>query len=335
MTTIPDTTYLVTGGAGFIGSTIVRRLLAEQPGAHVRVLDNFSTGRRENLADLSTGSPLPFFARPRLAGRIELIEGDLRDANIVAHAVNGVDYVIHQAAQISVPRSVEAPEETDAINTQGTLGLLHAAHKAEVRRVVIASTCAVYGDNPALPLDERAETRPLSPYAASKLATEGYASVFTRTYGLPVVALRYFNVYGPRQDPASPYAAAIPIFISRLLAGRRPTVFGDGLQTRDFVFVEDVVRANLRALSDEVPAGEVFNIGSGTRVSVLELLQALNQVLGTNLEPEFAPPRPGDIRHSGADVRKAAERMGWTPLVSLLEGLHHTATWFRDHGSLP
>lgn len=316
---ISNAHYLVTGGAGFIGSTIVRQLLTEHPGSRIRVLDNFSTGRRENLEDL--------------ADSIEVIEGDLRDEEVVRAAVAGVDYVIHQAAQISVPRSMEAPEETDDINTRGTLRLLQAARLAGVRRAVIASTCAVYGDNPALPLDERSETRPLSPYAASKLATEGYASVFSRSYGLPVVVLRYFNVYGPRQDPASPYAAAIPIFTSRLLAGRRPTVFGDGLQSRDFVFVEDVARANLRALDERVPGGEIFNVGSGRSVSVLELLETLNEALGTALEPEFAPPRAGDIRHSSAVVRKANEQLMWKAQVQLAEGLRRTADWFRNTGA--
>jgi nucleoside-diphosphate-sugar epimerase len=297
--------YLVTGGAGFIGSHIVDELV--QRGERVRVLDNLTTGRRENLASA--------------LGAIELIEGDIRDLDAVRRAVNGVEYLLHEAALVSVPQSMVDPVTAHAVNVTGTLNVLLAAREAQVRRVVLASSCAVYGDNPDLPLTENVVPRPLSPYAASKQISEVYARIFAAAYGLPTVCLRYFNVYGARQNPNGDYAAVIPKFMTRMRAGEPPIVFGNGKQTRDFVHVSDIVRANLLACVRAEAAGQVFNVASSRQTSLLELVDQMNRLLGTAFRPEFRPERPGDIRHSVGSAALADERLGFRVQMSLLEGL--------------
>lgn len=296
--------YLVTGGAGFIGSHIAAALAAR--GDDVRVFDNFSTGKHSNLAQVP---------------QAEIVEGDLRDRAAVARAVNGMNYVLHLAAMVSVPQSMSDPVNTDAVNVTGTLHVLEAARQAGVRRVVLASSCAVYGDNDELPLKEISQTRPLSPYAASKLTGEILCQTYYRAYGLPTVCLRYFNIYGPRQDPNSEYAAVIPKFAQRLKAGQSPTVFGDGTQTRDFVHVSDVVRANLLACERDGAIGQVLNVASGRGTSLLDLISTLNDLLGASIGPEFAPARSGDIRHSRGDGALIATTLGFRPEMSLVDGL--------------
>ncbi len=305
--------FLVTGGAGFIGSNIVEELL--QRGETVRVFDNFSTGKRENLAAFRE--------------RIELVEGDLRDGPTVRQAAEGVDYVLHQAAIPSVPRSVDDPLETDAVNVTGTLNLLLAARDAGVRRVVFASSCAVYGDEPTLPKREDMLPWPKSPYAVSKLAGEHYCRTFSEVYGLETVALRYFNVFGPRQDPASDYAAVIPRFITRLLREEAPIVYGDGLQSRDFVYVANVVQANLLAATAPGVAGRVFNIAGGERYTLLDLIRILNDVLGTAVAPIHEDSHPGDVRHSQADIGAAQRALGYRPTIDFAEGIRQTIEWYR------
>lgn len=305
--------FLVTGGAGFIGSNIVEELL--QRGEQVRVLDNFSTGKRENLAAFQE--------------HIELVEGDLRDLATVRRAVAGMDYVLHQAAIPSVPRSVDDPLENDLVNVVGTLNLLVAARDAGVKRVVFASSCAVYGDDPILPKREDMLPQPKSPYAASKLAREHYCRAFSEVYGLETVALRYFNVFGPRQDPASDYAAVIPLFVTRLLRGQAPTIHGDGLQSRDFVYVANVVQANWLAATTPGIAGRVFNIAYGKRCTLLDLSDILNDILGTRIAPLHDDPRPGDVRHSQADISAAQRALGYRVVVDFAEGLRRTVEWYR------
>jgi UDP-glucose 4-epimerase len=302
--------YLVTGGAGFIGSHLVEALV--ERGNHVRVLDNFSTGKRENLQPLISN-----FSSPAL----QVIEGDIRNLDSVGQAMNGVEYVLHHAAIVSVPQSMADPAATHAVNVTGTLNVLMAARQANVRRVVLASSCAVYGDNDNLPLKEAAPPRPLSPYAASKLAGEMYCQTFFAAYGLPAVCLRYFNIYGPRQNPAGDYAAVIPKFSERIRAGQPPVIYGDGQQTRDFVHVSDVVRANLLACEREQAIGQVFNIASGQRVSLLGLIDTFNKLQGAQFEPQFKPERAGDIRHSAGDGERIASLLGFRPQMSLENGL--------------
>ena len=297
--------YLVTGGAGFIGSHLVEAL-AER-GERVRVLDDFSTGRRENLA--------------AVADHIELLEGDVADPETVERAVAGCDYVLHLAAIASVQASLENPRRTHQVNVNGTLNVLEAARRASVQRVVFASSAAVYGDHTALPLREELPPCPLSPYAATKAAGEAYCSAFHASYGLPTVALRFFNVYGPRQDPANPYSGVISIFAARIARGERPVIYGDGKQTRDFVYVTDVARAALLVCEQEAAVGDVFNVAGGKQTSVLRLAAVLNQVLDTSLTPTFAPARSGEVRFSQADVRRAREALEWEPQVTLQEGL--------------
>lgn len=307
-------TYLVTGAAGFIGSNIVEELMAR--GETVRALDDFSTGRRANLA--------PFL------DRTQLLEGSINDEALVARAVQGVDYVLHQAALPSVPRSVTDPLASHEANATGTLKLLIAARDAGVKRVVYASSSSVYGDSPELPKHESMPTRPRSPYAVNKLAGEEYCKVFAAVYGLPTVALRYFNVFGPRQDPTSQYAAVIPAFITAALEGRRPVVHGDGTQTRDFTFVQNVVAANLLACETNDAVGEAVNIACGERVSLLDLLSEVGRITGREIEPQFDPPRPGDVKHSLADIGKAERLLGYRPAVSFAEGLERTVAYFRS-----
>jgi UDP-glucose 4-epimerase len=278
--------YLVTGGAGFIGSHIAEQLVAR--GERVRVLDNFSSGKRSNLQHLP----------------IEVIEGDVRQIATVRAALHEVDYVLHQAAMISVPQSMTDPAAAHEVNATGTLNILLAAREVNVKRVVLASSCAVYGDNDALPLSETAETRCKSPYAASKLIGEVYCQTFTQAYGLPTVCLRYFNVYGARQDPNGEYAAVIPKFAQRIRAGQAPIVYGDGAQTRDFVHVSDIVRANLAACERSEAIGRVINVASGRQVSLLDLIEAFGRLQGHVIEPVFAPQRAGDILHSVGDNRR-------------------------------
>ncbi len=299
---------VVTGGAGFIGSHLVDALLAQ--GRRVRVLDNMSTGREANLDD----------ARRNGGERLELTVGDVRDPAAVKETLAGAERVFHLAALVSVQQSVEHPRFCHEVNVTGTLNVLEEACRAGVRRVVLASTCAVYGDDPELPKREEMPPQPQSPYAASKWMDEIYAGLYRRLYGLETAALRFFNVYGPRQDPASEYAAVIPKFLSRMSAGRRPIVFGDGGQTRDFVYVEDVVAACLRA-TEGAASGGVYNVGSGRRYSLLELVEVLNRVLGTRLEPEYGPARVGEVRHSVASVERARRELGFEPRVTLEEGL--------------
>jgi nucleoside-diphosphate-sugar epimerase len=310
--------YLVTGGAGFIGSHLVSALL--QQGASVRVLDNFSSGKRENIVALDDQSN---------NGRLELLEGDLRDPGKVAEAVQGVEVVFHEAAFVSVPESMERPRDCFDVNVVGTSVLLEAARKAGVRRAVIASSAAVYGDSDALPLNEDAPLRPLSPYAVSKRVDEMYAALYTEAFGLDVAALRYFNVYGPRQRPDSMYAAAVPIFIRRLCDGKAVTVFGDGGQTRDLIFVGDVVRANLMASEHPAAAGQVFNVCTGQGTRILDLLEVLLDLFPNAPQPVFAEPRPGDIYRSIGDPGRAAKLLDFTAQISLADGLKETAAWMR------
>ena len=309
------TTSLVTGGGGFIGSHLVDALLAR--GDEVRVLDNFSTGKLENLQ--------------HNLENIRLFTGDLRDNMILNEAVQGVDLIFHQAAFVSVPQSMEDPESCFDINVNGTGKLLAAAKAAGVKRVVLASSAAVYGENEAMPLSEDEEPDPLSPYAASKSINEVYARLFTEQLGLDVVALRYFNVYGPRQNPASDYAAVIPIFIETLDEEETPVIFGDGLQTRDFVYISDVVQANLLAAESVKAPGLVFNICSGKEINLLDLLEKLSTIYKRKIEPDFREARAGDIYRSLGDPGKAREILAFTPITSIIDGLDETAAWMRGY----
>lgn len=308
------TSYLVTGGAGFIGSHLVEALV--ERGECVRVLDDFSTGRRENLAAATD--------------RIELLEGDVADPATVERAVVGCDYVLHLAAVASVQASLEDPRRTHRVNAGGTLNVLQAARRAGVRRIVFASTTALYGDHTALPLREELPPRPLSPYAASKLASEAYCRAFHVSYGLPTVALRFFNVYGSRQDPSNPYSGVISIFAARMARGECPIIYGDGKQTRDFVYVADAVRAVLLACACDAAVGGVFNVARGIQTSILQLAAELNQVLGTDLVPTFASARVGEVRFSQGDASRAQEVLGWAARVPLQAGLSRLLS--AEHG---
>jgi UDP-glucose 4-epimerase len=306
-------TALVTGGAGFIGSHLVDRLV--QGGWRVRVLDDFSSGTERNLA--------------ASRAHVELLRGDLCDAALAARAVAGADVVFHQAAIPSVPRSVAEPELTNRVNVDGTLGLLVAARAAGVRRFVFAGSCAAYGNDPRLPKREDMTPQPESPYALQKLAGEGYCTLFARLYGFETVALRYFNVYGPRQNPQSEYAAVLPRFVTACLAGRAPTIYGDGEQTRDFVFVGDVVEANLLAAQSDKAVGAVINVAGGRRISLNELLREIQAVAGTRLEAQHAPARAGDVRHSAASLAQAEALLGYRPGTALRAGLAVTIESFQ------
>lgn len=306
-------TFLVTGGAGFIGSHIATALVKR--GDRVRVLDNLSTGHRENL--------------DHVGPRVELIEGDLTDAQAVRRAVDGVECVFHQAALASVPRSVEAPLDTNAACVTGTVSLLDAARRAGVRRLVYAGSSSAYGDQPSSPKHETDLPAPISPYGAAKLAAEYYCRAFTATYGFETVTLRYFNVFGPRQDPNSPYSAVIPLFITALLAGRRPILYGDGEQSRDFTFVDNVVHGNLLAADAPGVAGRVLNVANGRSTSLLMLLRQLSALLGTSIEPEHQPQRAGDIRESLADISEARRLLGYEPQVSFEDGLSRSIEYYR------
>jgi len=305
---------LVTGGAGFIGSHLCEQLLG--CGYRVRVLDNFSTGTAENMA--------PF------RDRLEVLEGDIRDIATCRRACEGMDYVFHLAALASVPLSVENPFLTNEINVTGTLNVLWAAKDAGAQRLVFASSTSVYGDNPELPKREEMSGVPLSPYALSKLVGEKTCQSFSKVYGLPTVCLRYFNVYGPRQDPRSQYAAAVPIFITRMVKGERPSIYGDGEQTRDFVFVLDIAQANILAAETPGVDGEVFNIASEGSLTINALVRTINEVLGAAIEPSYEPPRPGDILHSAADIERARERLNFRPLYDFRQGLEMTIAWYKS-----
>lgn len=323
------TTYLVTGGAGFIGAHLVRALAAR--GERVRVLDNFSAGSARNLA-YALGRPVP---QPELgqvvqAGGVEILHGDIRDPATCARACEGISIVLHQAAMRSVPRSVEDPAGANEHNVTGTLNLLIAARAAGVRRFVYASSSSVYGDDPALPKHEGLQAAPISPYAASKLAGEHYCRVFTKTFGLPTVALRYFNVFGPLQDPRSTYAAVIPRFIYWTLAGEPLEIHGDGLQTRDFTYVDNVVAANLLAAAREDLDGEPVNIACGQRLTLLEVADTVERLVGRRVERRHTPPRVGDVRHTLADIGRARARLGYEPVVSFAEGMAKTVAFFMQ-----
>jgi UDP-N-acetylglucosamine/UDP-N-acetyl-alpha-D-glucosaminouronate 4-epimerase len=306
-------TYLVTGGAGFIGSHIAEALVRR--GHKVRVIDNFSTGKVENVA--------------AVADDIELISGDVRDEAAVARAATGCEVVFHEAALASVPRSIEHPLATHAACATGTLVVLHEARKAGVRRLVYAASSSAYGNQPQSKKRESDLPSPLSPYAAAKLAGESYCAAFWHSYGFETVALRYFNVFGPRQDPSGPYAAVIPLFIKAILGGQKPTIYGDGGQTRDFTYVDNVVQANLLAADANGAAGQMFNAGSGATMSVLDLLREINAILKTNVQPVLQPERPGDVRDSLADISMAESVLRYKPAVSLKEGLRRTVEFYR------
>jgi UDP-glucose 4-epimerase len=305
---------LVTGGAGFIGSHIVQSLIDR--GDKVRVLDNLSTGHLRNIAGVSD--------------HIDFIEGDLRDEAIVARAVRDVEIIFHEAALASVPRSVALPLDTHAHCVTGTLVLLDAARKANVRRIVYAGSSSAYGNLPFSSKREMDSPTPLSPYAAAKLAGEFYCQAFFQTYGLETVCLRYFNVFGPRQDPFSPYSAVIPLFIAKLLRGERPIIFGDGMQSRDFTYVENVVSANLKAAEAPGAAGMTFNIGTGRSVGLLVVLEQLQRFLGTKILPQLESPRVGDVRDSLADICLAGRVLGYEPHVDLEQGLRKTVDFYRE-----
>jgi len=306
--------YLVTGGAGFIGSHIVDELVRR--GETVRVLDDFSSGRWENIA--------------HNLQHIEVLEGDLCDLETVYRAVEGTDYVLHLGAIPSVPRSVAAPLASHQVNATGTLHVLLAARDAGVRRVVYSSSSSVYGNGPLLPKCEDMPTQPLSPYAVSKLAGEHYCMAFHQVYDLPCVSLRYFNVFGPRQDPNSEYAAVVPKFITAMLQCERPIIYGDGLQSRDFTYVTNVVAANLLACERDGAVGQVMNVALGERVTLLELIEELNVILGTHYLPQFEADRPGDVKHSQADTSRVKALLGWEQFVDFRQGLCETVEWFRN-----
>jgi UDP-glucose 4-epimerase len=307
--------YLVTGGAGFIGSHICERLLKE--GQSVRVLDNFVSGKEANLESIG--------------GDVDLIRGDIRDGRIVAEAMKGISVVFHEAALGSVPRSVADPVTTHEVNITGTLNVLLAARDAGVGRVVSASSSSVYGDTEVLPKHEGMRPQPMSPYALSKLAGEHYISVFNRVYGFEAVGLRYFNIFGPRQDPQSQYAAVIPRFITALLEGRQPVIYGDGLQSRDFTYVENVVEANLLASEAEGVSGHAFNVACGGRYSLVDLLGKMKEILGSSIEPVHEDARAGDVRVSQASIEAARKAFGYRVLVDFDEGLRRTVEWYKSH----
>jgi nucleoside-diphosphate-sugar epimerase len=304
--------YLVTGGAGFIGSHLAEALVRR--GERVRVADSFITGKRENLA--------------HIAG-VELIEGDLADLSVAQRAVAGMDYVLHQAAIPSVPRSVQDPITSNRANIDASLNVLVAARDAGVRRVVYAGSSSAYGNTPTLPKVETMGTAPLSPYALQKLVAEQYCQMFTRLYGLETVTIRYFNVFGPRQDPSSPYSGVISLFIRALVERRQPTIYGDGEQTRDFTYVANVVDGVLRACTAPDASGEVINVATGGRISLNDLFRTLKTLTGASVDPIYADTRAGDVRDSQADINKAQKLLGYEPSVTLEQGLDATVAWFR------
>ncbi|HYA24516.1 MAG TPA: SDR family oxidoreductase [Terriglobales bacterium] len=308
--------YLITGAAGFIGSSLARAVLEQ--GDQVRGFDNLSTGKRENLAEI--------------AGKIDFREADLLDFSAIQQACRGVDYVLHEAAIPSVPRSVKDPLESNRANIDATVNLLVAARDAKVKRVVYAASSSAYGDTPTLPKHEDMPPNPLSPYAVAKLAGEYYMSAFWRCYGLETVSLRYFNIFGPRQDPTSPYSGVLAKFITQMLRGQQPTIFGDGRQSRDFTYVENVVKANLLACKApaEKVAGQVFNIATGSRIDLNETCRLLKRLTGYSGEVDYGPERAGDVKHSLADLSMARKQLGYEPFVNFEEGLRRTIAWYRS-----
>ncbi len=308
-------TYLVTGGAGFVGSHIAAALSGA--GARVRVLDDLSTGHAENLEEVG--------------GDVEFVRGSLTEPDALERALRGVEVVFHEAAIPSVPRSVEDPELTHRSSVDGTFALLVAARRAGVRRVVYAASSSAYGDQETLPKAEEMRPEPLSPYAAAKLVGEYYCQVWSRVYGFETACLRYFNVFGPRQDPSSQYSGVISRFISALASGGRPVIYGDGEQSRDFTYVTNVVDGNLRAAESPQAVGRVINVATGRRTTLNELLDALKKIIGrTEVEAEYREPRVGDVRHSLADITRAREWLGYEPQVGLEEGLRHTLDWWKQ-----
>ncbi len=309
-------TFLVTGGAGFIGSNIVDVL--SKRGDTVRVLDNYSSGREENVRHFTGG--------------VELIRGDIRDGAAVDRAVGGVDFVVHQAALASVPRSIDNPVESSEVNIQGTLNLLDAAVKHSVKRFVYASSSSVYGDSEVLPKVEDMDTNPKSPYAVTKLCGEWYCKVFSEIHGMPTVSLRYFNVFGPRQDPGSQYAAVVPIFVRQLLDGSPPTIYGDGKQSRDFTFIRNVVNANILACEANTEGAKVYNVACGDRFDLNHLYGRLQALVGSDLEVQYAPARTGDVKHSQADIGAVKRELGFEPGIGFEEGLETTVAWYKGEG---
>lgn len=309
---------LVTGGAGFIGSNIVEELL--KVGYEVRVLDNFSTGKRDNLNGLEDN--------------IQLFEGDIRSHNIVQEAVNGMDVILHQAALPSVPRSIKDPITTNDVNINGTLNLLEAAVKSSVQRFVYASSSSVYGDSPELPKKETMTPNPLSPYAVSKLAGEKYCQVFSRIYGIETIGLRYFNVFGKKQDPGSQYSAVIPKFIKSMLNDKQPIIYGDGTQSRDFTYIANVINANLLAATKDIDESLVVNCACHDRINLIELVDRINKNIGKDIEPIFEEPRPGDVKHSFADIDLAKEKLGYKVVVDFDSGLRKTIESLEGINSL-
>jgi len=315
--------YLVTGGAGFIGSNIVQELL--EAGVRVRVLDNLKTGRAENLDSV----------RKKLASYacdLEIIEGTMADIDMCKRAVEGVDYVLHQGAIPSVPRSVDIPVESNEANVNGTLNMLLASKSAGVKKFVYAASSSAYGNSPDLPKVETQRPQPRSPYAAQKVMGEYYCSIFNEIYGLPTVSLRYFNVFGPRQNPASSYAPVVPKFITCMMRGERPPVHGDGEQSRDFSYVDNVIQANLNAVFAGPEAnGRVFNIACGERHSLNEMLSVLGKIMGVDPNPQYLPTRVGDVMHTQADISLARSVLGYRPMVGFEEGLRKTVEWYREN----
>jgi len=307
--------YLVTGGAGFIGSHIVERLVSQ--GESVRVLDNFSTGKRENLTSF--------------ASKIEIMEGDIRSLDDCRRACKGIEVVFHEAAVPSVPKSVADPQTSHEANVDGTFNMLMAARDGKCRRLVYAASSSAYGDLPELPKRETARPQPLSPYAVAKLTGEYYLRAFFHCYGLETVSLRYFNVFGPRQDPKSQYAAAIPAFVSAIMRDEPPTIYGDGEQTRDFTYIDNVVHANSLAANAERTQGEVVNIACGERVTVNAIIQQINRLLGKQVESNYVDPRPGDVKHSLADIEQARQVLGYEPIVKFDDGLAKAIEWYREN----
>jgi nucleoside-diphosphate-sugar epimerase len=308
--------YVVTGGGGFIGSHIVENLV-RQRNTVVKVIDDFSTGKRENVEAFKND--------------VEIIEADIADTKNLAQCLKGADYVIHQAAIPSVPKSILDPLKSHNANVNGTLNLLLACRDAGVKRVVYASSSSLYGDSPTLPKREGMMPDPLSPYGAQKLFAEMYCEVFTKAYGLETVSLRYFNVFGPRQDSTSQYSGVLALFIPAVLQGRRPTIYGDGLQSRDFTYVQNVVEANLLACKVPGVGGQVFNVACGDRITVNSMLHQINKIVGVDISPVYAEPRSGDIKHSQADITRAREHLGYEPKVSFEEGLRATVEWYRKN----
>ena len=307
-------TFLVTGGAGFIGSNIVKYLLSE--GEKVKVLDNFSTGKKENIKDVQD--------------QIDLIVGDIRDLEIVNESVCGVDYILHQAALPSVPRSIIDPISTTSVNVDGLLNLLIASKESKVKKFVMASSSSVYGNNPIFPKSENMLKNPLSPYALTKLTGEQYCKIFSDIFKVKTICLRYFNVFGPRQDPKSQYSAVIPKFINSILNGESPIIFGDGEQTRDFTFIENVVHANILAAKSDISDGRSINIACGQRISVNELVKQLEIILSKKVNPIYKNIRKGDVKHSLADIGLARECLGFDPKITFDEGLKKTVKWFTE-----